>query len=90
MKDYFCGGYDVMMTYGEFKETEMYLNAEDSAICVNDEDILYDEMYYPEELDHLPVIGTGFTAEGLLQINLLCRNWEDRNEIGGVAEAYDE
>lgn len=76
-----------MMTYGDFKETKIYLNAEDSAICVNDEDILYDEMYYPEELDHLPVIGTGITSEGLLQINLLCSNWKDRNEPDWVAEA---
>ena len=75
-----------MMTYGDFKETEMYLNAEDSAICINDEDILYDEMYYPEELNHLLVIGTGFTADGLLQINLLCSNWGDRNEVDFVAE----
>ncbi|HAU88017.1 MAG TPA: hypothetical protein DCW90_21845 [Lachnospiraceae bacterium] len=76
-----------MMTYGEFKETEMYLNAEDSAICVNDEDILYDEMYYPEELDHLPVIGFCSTSEGMLQINLLCSNWEGRNEVDWAAEA---
>ena len=76
-----------MMTYWEFKKTEMYLNAEDSAICVNDEDALYDEMYYPEELDHLPVIGTGLTSEGLLQINLLCSNWESRNNIDWVAKA---
>lgn len=75
-----------MMAYGDFKETEMYLNAEDSAICINGEDILYDEMYFPEELDHLPVVGTGFTAKGLLQINLLCSNWEYRNEVDWVAE----
>lgn len=75
------------MTYGEFKKTEMYLNAKDSAICINDEDILYDEMYYPEELDHLPVIGFGSTPEGMLQINLLCSNWENRNEIDFVAES---
>lgn len=55
-----------MRTYGEFKKTEMYLNAVDSAICVNDEDILYDEMYYPEELDHLPVVGTCFRPDGFL------------------------
>lgn len=60
-----------MMTYGEFKETEMYLNEEESAICLNDEDILYDEMHYTEEL---------------LQINLLCSNCEDRNEPDFVAE----
>lgn len=75
-----------MMTYGEFKKTEIYLNAEDSAICVNDEDVLYDEMYYPEELDHLPVVGFESTPEGMLQINLLCSNWGNRNEIDFVAE----
>lgn len=69
------------------KKTEMYLNAEDTAICINDEDILYDEMYYQEELDHLPVIGFGSTSEGMLQINLLCSNWENRNEIDFVAES---
>lgn len=74
------------MTYGEFKKTEIYLNAEDSAICINDEDILYDEMYYPEELDHLLVIGFESTPEGMLQINLLCSNWGNRNEIDFVAE----
>jgi len=74
------------MTYGEFKKTEIYLNAEDSAICINDEDILYDEMYYPEELDHLLVIGFESTPEGMLQINLLCSNWGNRNEIDFIAE----
>ena len=75
-----------MRTYGEFKKTEMYLNAVDSAICVNDENILYDEMYYPEELDHLPVVGTCFRPDGFLEINLLCDNWDDRYEPGWVAE----
>ena len=75
-----------MITYGDFKKTKMYLNEEDSAICVNDEDVLYDEMYYPEELDHLPVIGTVSTSEGLLVINLLCSNWKDRNEPNWIAE----
>lgn len=74
------------MTYGEFKKTEIYLNAEDSAICINDEDILYDEMYYPKELDHLLVIGFESTPEGMLQINLLCNNWGNRNEIDFIAE----
>lgn len=59
---------------------------QDSAICVNDEDVLYDEMYYTEELDHLPVIGTVSTSEGLLVINLLCSNWKDRNEPNWIAE----
>ena len=75
-----------MRTYGEFKKAEMYLNAVDSAICVNDDDMLYDEMYYPEELDHLPVAGTCFRSDGLLEINLLCDNWDDRYEPGWVAE----
>lgn len=73
-------------TYGDFKRTKMYLQAENTAICINSEDELYDEMYFPEELDHLPVIGIISKPDGMLGINLLCSNWNDRYEPDWVAE----
>lgn len=73
-------------TYGDFKRTIMYLQAENTAICVNSEDELYDEMYFSEELDHLPVIGFISKSDGMLIINLLCSNWGDRYEPDWVAE----
>ena len=80
--------YKGIQTYGDFKRTKLYLQAENTAICVNDEDELYDEMYFPEELDHLPVIGIISKPDGMLGINLLCSNWDDRYEPDWVAEIY--
>lgn len=74
------------MTYGEFKETEMYMNAEDINLCVNGENPI-DEMYYPEELDHLQVIGTGHFPNGNVQIDLVCSNWDKRFEPDWIAES---
>lgn len=75
-------------TYVEFKRTKLYLQAENTAICVNNEDKLYDEMYFPEELDNLPVIGIISKPDGMLVINLLCSNWNDRYESDWVTEIY--
>lgn len=72
------------MTYGELKQTEEYLNAEDIELCINGEDPV-DEMYYPEELDHIQVIGTA-TDGNIMQIDLAISNWEDRYEPDWVAE----
>ena len=47
---------ELIMTYGEYKKTDEYLNAEDVTVCVNGEDEI-DEIYYPDELDFLPVVG---------------------------------
>lgn len=80
--------YKGIQTYGDFKRTKIYLQAENTAICVNNEDKLYDEMYFPEELDHLPVIGIISKPDGTLGINLLCSNWDDRYEPDWVAEVY--
>lgn len=80
--------YKGIQTYGDFKRTKMYLQAENTAICINNEDELYDEMYFPEELDHLPVIGIISKPDGMLGINLLCSNWDDRYEPDWVAEIY--
>lgn len=80
--------YKGIQTYGDFKRTKMYLQAENTAICINNEDELYDEMYFPEELDHLPVIGIISKPDGMLGINLLCSNWDDRCDPDWVAEAY--
>jgi hypothetical protein len=71
------------MTYGELKQTDMYLNANDIDLCVNGEDPI-DEMYYPEELDQLPVVGTGNMANSSLLIDLVCSNWDKRFEVGWV------
>lgn len=80
--------YKGIQTYGDFKRTKMYLQAENTAICVNGEDELYDEMYFPEELDHLPVIGIISEPDGTLGINLMCSNWNNRYEPDWVAEVY--
>jgi hypothetical protein len=80
--------YKGIQTYGDFKRTKMYLQAENTAICINNEDELYDEMYFPEELDHLPVIGIISKPDGMLGINLLCSNWDDRYEQDWVADIY--
>ena len=74
------------MTYGELKETDLYKNAFDSFLCINGEEEI-DEMYYPEELDHIPVIGTGHSLDGTLQIDLLISNWKDRYNSNWRAES---
>ena len=45
-------------------------------------------MYFPEELDNLPVIGIISKPDGMLVINLLCSNWNDRYESDWVTEIY--
>lgn len=80
--------YKGIQTYGDFKRTKLYLQTENTAICVNSEDELYDEMYFPEELDHLPVIGIISKPDGMLGINLMCSNWDDRYEPDWIAEVY--
>ena len=73
------------MTYGEYKKTDEYLNAEDVTVCVNGEDEI-DEIYYPDELDFLPVVGVGYNATGI-EIDLVCSNWNRRFDIGWIAES---
>ena len=73
------------MTYGEYKQTEEYLNAEDVDLCINGEEPI-DEMYYPEELDHIPVLGIGSRVENTIQIDLIISNWKNRYDIGWIAE----
>lgn len=73
------------MTYGEIKETEMYIKAEDVSVSVNEEEPI-DEQYYPYELDMLPVVGTGHMANGELHIDLACANWDKRFDVDWVAK----
>ena len=73
------------MTYGEYKKTDEYLNAVDVTICINSEDEI-DEMYYPDELDFLPVVGVVYSVTGIIKINLLCNNWDKRFDVGWVGE----
>lgn len=73
------------MTYGEYKETEEYINAEDIYLCVNGEDPV-DEMYFPDELDNIPIIGIGYLQNNIIQIDLVVSNWEDRFDPGWYAE----
>ena len=71
------------MTYGEYKQTEAYINAEDVDVCVNGEEPIDEEYFYVDEfciLDNLPVIGTGHTIDGILHIDLICANWNNRFE----------
>lgn len=69
------------MTFGELKETEMYINAEDVDICINGEDSIDDEYFYEDDiclLDHLPVVGTAHFPNGILQVDLICTNWDKK------------
>ena len=73
------------MTYGEYKKTEEYLNAEDIYLCVNGEEPI-DEMYYPVELDNMPIIGIGKFSDNTIQIDLIVSNWNNRYEENWIAE----
>ena len=70
--------------YGNFKKNKIYKRAQDVNLIVNGEEPI-DEMYYPYELDELPVIGFGFDGKSL-DIDIICVNWEDRFELGWIAE----
>lgn len=72
------------MTYGEYKKTDGYLNAEDVIVCMNGEDEI-DDMYYPDELDNLLVVGVGYNATEI-KIDLVCSNWNKRFDVGWIAE----
>lgn len=74
-----------ILTYGDFKKTSEYLNAEDTSLCINGEEPV-DEMYYPEELDHIPVFGIGYGADNTIQIDLIISNWEDRYNVDWIAQ----
>ena len=56
------------MTYGKYKKTKEYLNAEDIYLCVNGEDPV-NEMYYPYQLDNVPIIGIGYLQNNIIQID---------------------
>jgi len=73
------------MTYGKLKKTKKYKKANGTSLSVNGEEPV-DEMYYPEELDHLTVIGIGYMANGDLNIDVVCNNWEHRTDVGWVAQ----
>lgn len=78
------------MTYGEIKETEAYINAEDIEVCVNGEEPIDEEYFYVDGfciLDDLLVIGTGNMADGTLHIDLVCTNWDKRFEPDWIPEA---
>lgn len=77
------------MTYGEYKQTEEYLNAEDIEVCVNGEESIDEEDFYVDELctlDDLPVIGTANMADRTLHIDLVCTNWDKRFEPDWIPE----
>jgi hypothetical protein len=73
------------MTYGKYKKTKEYLNAEDIYLCVNGEDPV-NEMYYPYQLDNVPIIGIGYLQNNIIQIDLVVLNWKDRFDPEWYAE----
>lgn len=78
------------MTFGELKETDMYINAEDIDICVNGEEPINEEYFYVDEiclLDNLPVVGIGHFSNGILQIDLVSSNWDKRFDEDWIPEA---
>lgn len=77
------------MTYGEYKQTEEYLNAEDVDLCINGEEPIDEEYFYADEfciLDNLPVVGIGHMADGTIHIDLVCINWDKRFELDWIPE----
>lgn len=78
------------MTYGELKETEMYINAEDVDVCVNGEEPINEEFFYNDDdvclLDTLPVVGTGHFSNGILQVDLVCTNWDKKFDEDWIPE----
>ena len=78
------------MTYGELKETETYINAEDIEINVNMEESIDEEYFYVDEfclLDELQVIGTANMEDGTLHIDLVCTNWDKRFDPDWIPES---
>ena len=78
-------GGKVIMTYGEYKKTKEYLNAEDIYLCVNGEEPI-DEMYYPVELDNISIFGIGKFSDNTIQIDLIVSNWNNRYDENWIAE----
>jgi hypothetical protein len=78
------------MTYGEFKKTEVYVNANDIEICVNGEEPIDEEYFAVDEfcmLDELLVFNFEMMINNLLHIDLYCANWNKRLEFGWVPES---
>lgn len=73
------------MLFRELKSTSLFRNAVDYVIRINDKDEI-DDMYYQEELDHLPVEVTSVVGCNCLYIDITCSNWDKRYEPGWVAE----
>lgn len=81
------------MIYNEFKQTAMYINAEDVNICVNGEEPIDEEYFYVDEvclLDNLPVVGTAHYPNGNVMVDLVCTNWDQRFEEDWIPEPYNE
>lgn len=81
------------MTLGELKKLKMYINAEDVDICVNGEEPINDEYFYEDDiclLDNLPVVGTGYFPDGILQVDLVCTNWDRKYEEDWIPEPWVE
>lgn len=80
------------MTYEEFKNTKEYISADDTSVCINGEEEI-DEMYYPGELDFLPVVGVSYLPVIVngrmvtrLVIDLVCSNWDKRFDVDFLGE----
>lgn len=67
------------MTYGEFKKTKEHHKANDVSLCINGNDVV-DEMYYPVELDCVPIVGVSYLANESITIDLIIHNWDRRFE----------
>lgn len=80
------------MTFGELKETDMYVDAEDIRVFVNDDEI-GEEGFYIDEiclLDTLPVIGTVHFPNGNLEVDLVCTNWDERFDEDWIPEPCEK
>jgi hypothetical protein len=43
-------------------------------------------MYYPYQLDNVPIIGIGYLQNNIIQIDLVVLNWKDRFDPEWYAE----
>ena len=66
------------------QENQRIQESKNTTVCVNGEDAI-SEIYYPDELDFLPVVGVGYDTEGIT-IDLVCTNWDKRFDIGWIGE----
>lgn len=65
------------LQYYQFKKSKEYKKAVDVNVFINGNGPI-DEMYYPDELDGLLVVGVGYKLDGTIDVDLIDDVDEDR------------